>query len=158
VFSRSLVAVVLMSGVLSAQVGIRETPLPEIGRPLTPFEQFTNQLRLDAKAQLPAVTEIMGGAERQAAPVAKEMQQLRIQLVNAERDNNAADIKAALDGYMVAASKMAAIEADAFTKVYALLKPNQQSRAPEAFAIMAGIFVPPAPPAPRPGQRGRGGQ
>ena len=37
---------------------------------------------------------------------------------------------------------MAGIEASSFGKVCALLKPNQQSNAPQAFAVMTGIFQP----------------
>jgi hypothetical protein len=36
---------------------------------------------------------------------------------------------------------MTGIEAEAFGKVYALLKPNQQSKAPQAFELMAGMFA-----------------
>jgi hypothetical protein len=35
---------------------------------------------------------------------------------------------------------MARIEATTFAKVYGLLKPNQQAKAPQAFAEMAGFF------------------
>ena len=36
---------------------------------------------------------------------------------------------------------MTNIEAEAFGKIYALLKPNQQSKAPQAFELMAGMFA-----------------
>ena len=40
---------------------------------------------------------------------------------------------------------MAGIEAAAFAKTYATLKPNQQPNATQAFALMAGIFQAAAP-------------
>jgi hypothetical protein len=36
---------------------------------------------------------------------------------------------------------MTGIEAEAFGKLYALLKPNQQAKAPQAFELMAGMFA-----------------
>ena len=36
---------------------------------------------------------------------------------------------------------MTSIEAEAFGKLYALLKPNQQAKAPQAFELMAGMFA-----------------
>jgi hypothetical protein len=36
---------------------------------------------------------------------------------------------------------MTSIEAEAFGKLYALLKPNQQAKAPQAFELMAGLFA-----------------
>jgi hypothetical protein len=51
---------------------------------------------------------------------------------------------------------MASIEASAFAKPYATLKPNQQSNAAQAFTIMAGIFQPAAPSGGGRGQRGGG--
>jgi hypothetical protein len=84
------------------------------------------------------------------------MLQLRQQLVNLTLENKAAEMEPVVDEYAVAAAKMAGVEARAFAKVYATLKPNQQSNASQAFAIMAGMFQPPAPRAPG-GRGGRGG-
>ena len=55
-----------------------------------------------------------------------------------------------LDQYAGVAAQMTAIETKAFGKVYALLNPNQQSKAPAAFELMAGMF------GGAPGGRGRG--
>src|SRR5438132_14414436 len=65
-------------------------------------------------------------------------------------------MKAAVDAYAAAAAKMAGVEARAFASVYATLKPNQQSNAPQAFALMAGMFQPAPPRAGGRGQRGGG--
>ena len=42
--------------------------------------------------------------------------------------------------YAAAAAQMTKIEADAFAKIYAMLKPNQQAKAEQAFELMAGMF------------------
>jgi hypothetical protein len=164
VFPRILIAIVLTTTVASAQGGglysgmseaERNNAAPTIGRPKTPFEQVSEQLRLDNKVQMPAAEEIVVSYAKEAVPVAQEMLRTRQVLVNAELGSKPDEVKAALETYSAAAAKMAALEAQAFAKIYALLKPNQQSRAPQAFTLMAGIFVPPAPPAPRPGRGGR---
>jgi hypothetical protein len=165
--SKVLIAVVLTSSVVAAQGGglysgmaeaERNNAQPTIGRPKTIFEQFTEVLKLDQKTQVPGVEEIMTGAAKEAAPIAQEMLRTRQLLANAELGSKPDEVKTALDAYTVSATKMAALEAQAFSQVYALLKPNQQSKAAEAFATMAGIFAPASPAAPRPGQRGGGGR
>ena len=88
---------------------------------------------------------------RRPGPVGVQMLQLRQKLLNDELAGDSADAKSVLDAYTAAAAKMSHIEADAFSKVYALLKPNQQSKAPQAFARMAGFFQA------TPGRGGRGG-
>jgi Spy/CpxP family protein refolding chaperone len=50
------------------------------------------------------------------------------------------EIRKMLDQYAGLAAQMTGIETRAFAKVYALLKPNQQPKAPAAFEIMAGMF------------------
>jgi hypothetical protein len=114
-------------------------------RPKTPMEQIVEILKLDAKAQVPAVQEIFTAAQKDAIPVINQMMQSRQRLVNADLGADAAQQQAELETYSAAATKMATIEANTFNKVYALLKPNQQSKAPQAFAIMAGIFMPTGP-------------
>lgn len=123
---------------------------------LTPVQQFAARLKLDAKTQAPAVEQILSDAQKEAAPVGQQMLQLRQQLVNLALANKAEETKPVVDAYTAAAAKMAGIEAKAFAKVYATLKPNQQSAAPQAFAIMAGMFQPSAPRGPA-GRGPRGG-
>jgi hypothetical protein len=150
-------AVLLAAASLSAQrggglMGARETP-PEIGQAQTTFEQFVSRLGLDQRTQLPAAQEVFTAAAQQAAPLNPQMEQLRIRLVNAElarlrtQAGADADQQQVLKAYTAAAAEMARIEAQAFGKVYASIKPDQHERAAEAFAIIAGIFVP-SPPAP----------
>jgi hypothetical protein len=79
--------------------------------------------------------------------------------LNAARANHPDDVKAAQNAYAEAAAKVAATEASVFAKVYALLKPNQQKDAPQAFALLAGLFSNASAPAGggRGGARGPGG-
>jgi hypothetical protein len=118
----------------------------------TPFEQFTEKLRLDSKTQIPQVQAIMTESAKGAAPIATSMLKIREQLINLELGNNAAGKPPALASYTAAAAKMAAAEAAAFAQVFASLKPNQQERAADAFDRMAGFFS----PVTQPGRAGRG--
>ena len=121
--------------------------------PPSAFEQFVDRLKLDHKNQLPAVEKIFTQAAADAAAVAQDMARLRQSMLDAELNGKPEAVKAAQDAYTIAAAKMAGFEAQAFTKVHALLKPNQKSKAPEAFALMGGLFQMVAPA----GGRGRRG-
>ncbi len=125
----------------------------ESAREMTPFEEFADRLKLDKKTQVPQAAEIVNAAAAEAAPVGVQMLQLRQRLLNDDLSGDAAEAKSVLDAYTAAAAKMSHIEADAFSKIYALLEPNQQSRAPQAFALMAGFFQ----STPGSGRGGRGG-
>ncbi len=111
-------------------------------RVMTPFEEFVDRLRLDVKTQLPLVEARMNAGAKGAAPMASEMLQVRQQLLNLELSNNTADKPQALASYHAVAARMAATEAAAFAEVYAVLRPNQHSRAPAAFDRMGGFFIP----------------
>lgn len=108
--------------------------------PLTIAQQFASKLKLE-KTQSPDVDQVLSAAAAEAAPVSQQMLQLRQRMVNAARTNRPEELKAAQDEYAAAAAKAAAIEAAAFGKVYAMLKPNQQKDAPQAFALLAGLFT-----------------
>src|ERR1039458_2453586 len=51
------------------------------------------------------------------------------------------DMQKLLAEYTKVNATMTGIEAETFGKLYALLKPNQQSKAPQAFELMAGMFA-----------------
>jgi hypothetical protein len=126
-------------------------------QPRTPVQQIADRLKLDPKTQLPAFEQIVSEAMKEAAPVGQEMLQLRQQIVNLELAKKVPEMQAAVDAYAAAAQKMTGIEARAFAKVYATLKPTQQSNASQAFALMAGIFQPSMSGGGR-GRRGGAGQ
>lgn len=129
-------------------------PSPPQRAPTT-FDRFAGRLKLDKKTQLPAVQQAFAEAQKDSAPVGQQMLQIRQQLVTAALANKPEETKAGLEAYTAAAATMAGIEARAFAKVYAMLEPDQRSRTPEAFALMAGMFQPSAPRAGRrSGQRG----
>lgn len=152
------IAVVVATTALSAQGDRLGSQFDENGgndqsaasalRPKTPMEQIVEVLKLDMKTQVPAVQEIFSAAQKESIPVINQMMQTRQRMVNADLNADAAQQQAEMATYSAAATKMATIEANTFNKLYALLKPNQQSKAPQAFAIMAGIFMPTGPAAP----------
>ena len=153
------VTIGLLPIVLSAQnapiqsgMGNDDTGAPKLSlqEPL-PGEKMIDRLKLDDKTQAPEVRLLLMDASREATAPGQKMLELRQQLVNLALQNNANEMKAATDAYAAAATEMAGVEARAFAKIYALLKPNQQPNAAQAFAMMAGIFQL------SPG-RGRGGQ
>ena len=128
-------------------------------RPLTRFEQFTGKLKIDNRTQAPEVSAILQAAAAEGAPVGQQMAQLQNQLVNAIlAQRSEAEITQIVEAYTEAAARMTGIEAAAFAKIYAMLRPNQQGDATEAFALMAGWFQPAALGAGAQGGGGAGGQ
>ena len=121
-------------------------------QPNTPFEDFVEALRLDNRSQVPQVQQLMVEGAKGSAGLVTEIFQARQLILNLELTNKAAEKPPALQSHAALAAQMAGAEAATFAKVYALLRPNQQSRAPGAFAQMAGFFFPPA----NPGRAGRG--
>jgi hypothetical protein len=119
-----------------------------------PGEKLIDRLKLDAKTQAPEVRLLLMDASREAAAPSQKMLELRQRLVNLAIQNKNDEMAAAVTAYEAAAAEMAGVEARAFAKIYALLKPNQQANAPDAFAAMAGMFQ----PSPARGGGGRGGQ
>jgi hypothetical protein len=112
----------------------------DINLPRTIPQQFAIKLKID-RTQQSDVDAILAAAAVESAQPTKEMLVARQRLLNATRASQADEARAAVEAYAVAAAKAAKVEAGAFTKVYALLKPNQQKAAPEAFALVAGLFA-----------------
>jgi hypothetical protein len=112
----------------------------------TPFEDFVEVLRLDHKLQVPETQRVMTDGVKGASPLVTELMQARQQLVNLEANDRAAEKAPVLEAHTAAAARMAAVEAATFAQVYALLRPNQHSRAAAGFTHMAGFFIPQANP------------
>ena len=97
------------------------------------FDQIADKLKLN-KEQKEQAQSIMDAAREEAAPLREELPKARLNiadaLVNAKGDE---ELKKAQDAYSAVVAKMTGIEAKAFGKIYALLKPNQQSRAGQAW-------------------------
>src|SRR5262245_9176304 len=141
---------------IQSGMGNEDTGAPKLGlgEPL-PGEKLIDKLKLDSKTQAPEARLLLMDASRDAAPVGQKLLELRQRLINLELQKKPEEIAPVVEAYAVAAAEMAAIEARTFAKIYAMLKPNQQSNAPQAFAIMSGMFQPPPP---RGGGGGRGAQ
>lgn len=139
---------------IQSGMGNEDTGAPKLGlgEPL-PGEKLIDKLKLDSK-QAPEARLLLMDASRDAEPIGQKMLELRQRLINLELQKKPEEIAPAVEAYAAAAAEMAAIEARVFAKIYATLKPNQQANAPQAFAIMSGMFQP-SPPR---GGGGRGGQ
>lgn len=115
-------------------------------------ELFFDKLKLNKEQKEEAAT-ILSAAREKAAPVREQLikgRQIVVGLIMQKRED---DVKKLMADYAIVASQMTGIEADAFGKIYALLKPNQQTKAPQAFELMAGMFAGGGMPG---GGRGRG--
>ena len=125
-----------------SQAGGRQ-PVAAAGLPpsavheLTPFERFVDKLELDDKKQLPDVVKIFSGSAAPGAAIGREMIQARLRMVDLDGKPEAAPV---LEAYTAAVAKMTSLDARAFQQVYALLQKNQQSKAPDAFVLTAGLL------------------
>lgn len=107
----------------------------------TRMEMFADKLKLKGD-QKSDVERILSAAAEKASPVRDQLNEARKAVANAILSKASDDdIKKALADYASVSAQMTGIEADAFGKIYALLKPNQQSKAAQAFELLAGVFV-----------------
>jgi Spy/CpxP family protein refolding chaperone len=144
-----LLAGILMSGLLMAQrgggggaggSGMGTMPMRPIP-PKTKADQIADRLKLNDQ-QKDQLLDILAAARQQAAPVREEMDKQRADIASALIDGKPQDeVQKLVDGYAAVAGRMASVEGDAFAKICAMLKPNQQSRSGQAFEIMAGMFI-----------------
>ena len=110
-------------------------------RPLTREDTLFDKLKLD-KEQREEAAKILSTAREKAAPTRDLLTKGRIAIANAITSKAGDDdFKAILGAYTAANATMTGIEAEAFGKLYALLKPNQQSKAPQTFELMTGMFA-----------------
>ena len=142
---RTVLGVFFLASVLVAQGGGQATAL----------EEFAAKLKLDAKTQIPAVETIFTDAARAAVPASQALTKARQQILEAQLSGKAEDLATANAAYAAAAAKMTAIETEAYGRVFAILKPNQQTKTKDAFPLMAGLFMTQAR-APRTGRTGGG--
>lgn len=110
-------------------------------RSLTREETLFDKLKLD-KEQREEAARILSMAMEKAAPTRDLLTKGRIAIANAITGKASDDdFKAIMGEYTAANATMTGIEAEAFGKVYALLKPNQQSKAPQMFELITGMFA-----------------
>src|ERR1019366_953289 len=114
--------------------------MPQIRRQ-SKQDMLFDKLKLN-KDQKEEATKILAAAMEKAAAARDLLTKGRIVLANAITGKASDDdIQKILAEYTKVNATMTGIEAEAFGKVYALLKPNQQSKAPQAFELMAGMFA-----------------
>ncbi len=106
----------------------------------TRFETISSKLKLN-KAQKAEVEAILNAARQEAVPLRGAMSRGRQAIAVALVQGKPGDAEQAESAYAALAAKMTGIETSAFAKIYATLKPNQQSRAGQAFEIMSGMFL-----------------
>jgi hypothetical protein len=106
------------------------------------LEMFVDKLKLK-NDQKDDVQRIFSSAMEKATPVRDQLnkgRQVIAQAILSKASDD--DVKKLMDQYAVDYAQMTGIEAEAFGKVYAILKPNQQQKAAQAFELMAGLFYP----------------
>jgi hypothetical protein len=104
-------------------------------------DMLFDRLKLN-KEQKEQASQILSAAMEKAAPTRDLLNKGRIVIANAITGKAADDeVKKMLGEYAAVGATMTGIEADVFAKLYALLKPNQQAKAPQAFELLAGMFA-----------------
>jgi Spy/CpxP family protein refolding chaperone len=104
------------------------------------LDTIADKLKLN-KEQKEQVQTIIQAAAEEARPVAEQIAKEREDIAGAMISGRSGeDIKKMWEQYAGLAAQMTAIETKAFGKMYPLLKPNQQAKAPAAFELMAGMF------------------
>ncbi|HEY1339995.1 MAG TPA: Spy/CpxP family protein refolding chaperone [Bryobacteraceae bacterium] len=104
------------------------------------YETFFDKLKL-SKDQKTEVTTLFEAAQEEAAPIRDQIQKGRQVIAQALLGKKSADeIDKYMQAYAQLNAQMTGIEAKTFSKVYAMLKPNQQKNAPQAFELLTGIF------------------
>jgi Spy/CpxP family protein refolding chaperone len=106
----------------------------------TKLDAISKQLKLN-KEQKAEVEAILYAARPEALPLREALSKGREAIAVALLEGKAADAEQAEGAYAALAAKMTGIETSAFAKIYATLKPNQQSRASQAFEAMNGMFL-----------------
>ena len=114
--------------------------MPQVRR-LSKTEMLFEKLKLNKEQKEEAAT-ILSAAMEKAAPTRDLLNKGRMIIANTITGKGSDDeIKKLLGEYASVSATMTSIEAEAFGKLYALLKPNQQAKAPQAFELMAGMFA-----------------
>ena len=146
---RVLLAGLLAAGLLSAQ-GKRggggnsgsEMSMPR-PQQQSKMEQIAEKLKLN-KEQKEQALNIMNAAAESAGPIGQQINQGRGMIVQAmvQGQDNTDDFKKLMTQYTNVLAQMDSLEASAYSKIYALLKPNQQKNGEQVFTeLMAGVFM-----------------
>jgi len=110
--------------------------------PKSKGELVAERLKLN-KEQTSEVETILNSTLKESGPFVQELSKARAAyataLINGTSEADLAPIAKAVADAQFA---MTGVEVRAFQQIVALLKPNQLAKAPEAFDVMAGIFLP----------------
>jgi hypothetical protein len=142
-----------MSGMSGGMGGMGGGGMPRMVR-LSKLEMFADKLKLN-KEQREEFARILSAGHEEATPLKQPILQERVNITDSLLRGDRDALKKSLDSYGALMAQMAAVEAKAFAKVLATLKPNQQSKSAQAFELLAGTFDPAPAGRGRAGQRGR---
>jgi hypothetical protein len=113
--------------------------MPRVQRQ-TREDQLAEKLKLN-KEQKEQLGTILSAAREKAGPIREALLKKKLTVAQAIGSGQSEEqMKQVLADYSGLAAQMDAVEAEAFGKIYAMLKPNQQSRAEQGFEVMAGMF------------------
>jgi len=111
------------------------------GQRQTKFDQIADKLKL-SKEQKDQAQAIMDAGREEATPLREQLAKARLAVADTMLNGKSDDeVRKAQDSYAAAVAQMTGVEAKAFAKIYALLKPNQQSKASQAWELMADVFA-----------------
>jgi len=118
------------------------------------LEMFADKLKL-SKEQKEELIKILSAGREEATLLRQPIDQERVNITESILNGKADVLKKSMDNYAALMGQMAGVEAKAFAKVLATLKPNQQSKSAQVFELLAGVFDPPSSSR---GGMGRSGQ
>jgi hypothetical protein len=105
-------------------------------------DQIVNRLKL-SNDQRSEFSTIMETTFKDAAPIIQGVLKCRQDVANAMiQGKTEADLAPLTQALNDAQFQMTGVEVKTFQRIVAILKPNQVAKAPEAFELMADIFIP----------------
>lgn len=148
---RLFLAAVLAAGLAQAQrqkgVGSNtmgdSRDMPSRGGRATRLDAIADKLKLSKEQKDQAAT-FFDAAQEAAAPLNEQIANGRKQITGAYLQNQASgeNFDKLMAAYTAVLAQMADVEATAYGKLYAILKPNQQKNAPQVFAEQfPGLFA-----------------
>ena len=129
-------------GGMGGGMGMEGGGMPRVQR-MTPLEMLADKLKLN-KEQKDELLKILAAGREEASQFLQPLEAERANLANAILNSNAEAQKKALEAFSAMRAQIVGVEAKAFTKIYAMLKPNQQGKAAQSFELLAGMFDAPA--------------
>jgi hypothetical protein len=119
-----------------------------------PFALLVDELDLDEKTQVPAVTKLLLSVEVEAATLFQELIARRQAMLNVETSRLADPAPAA--AYAATMTKLMALETRVFGEIYAQLTPKQKQKAAKGFDRLEALFKETLSTSGRGGGGGRG--